>query len=195
MESLSIAISAPPELPRSKMRSTAMAVSGRARSRATRRRTYSARDTPSSLARLRARRCTSFSSVIWVRDIMMATSYHCSGPRLRFNLRPLRGQAFAGRCGDSIRIHRHDGLSCCNRYAVTALASFGQRLLCFSPDVGTRQFSSRNLRFAHVVVVVVAHHVTQRGNARQVIPSKRWPSRSFFRKARGFWPTAVREFS
>jgi len=86
MESLSIPISAPPELPRSKMRSTAMAVSGRAKSRATSLRTYSARDTPSSLARWRARRCTSFSSVIWVRDIMMATSYHCSAPRPRFNL-------------------------------------------------------------------------------------------------------------
>jgi hypothetical protein len=84
MEFLSLAISVPPELPRSKMRSTAMAVSGRAKSRATRRRTYSARDTPSSLARWRARRCTSFSSVIWVRDIMMATSYQWIVPRLHF---------------------------------------------------------------------------------------------------------------
>src|ERR1700728_1208570 len=75
MESLSVAISAPPELPRSKMRSTSIAVLGRARSRATRRRTYSARDTPSSLALCRARRCTSLSSVICVRDIMMAPSY------------------------------------------------------------------------------------------------------------------------
>jgi hypothetical protein len=57
------------------MRSTSIAVLGRARSRATRRRTYSARDTPSSLALCRARRCTSLSSVICVRDIMMAPSY------------------------------------------------------------------------------------------------------------------------
>ena len=117
MESLSLAISAPPELPRSKMRSTAMTVSGRAKSRATRRRTYSARDTPSSLARWRARRCTSFSSVIWVRDIMMATSYHCSVPRLRFNL----GVTQSG-------TERQPALSasnwnCCNRYHVDAFPS------------------------------------------------------------------------
>jgi hypothetical protein len=51
MESFWLATSEPPELPRSKIRSTLPAVSGRARSRATRRRKYSARDTPRSLAR------------------------------------------------------------------------------------------------------------------------------------------------
>ncbi len=76
MESLSFTTSEPPELPRSKMRSTLIVVLGRVRSRATRRRKYSARDTPSSLARWRARRCISASRVIWVRAIMMYTSYH-----------------------------------------------------------------------------------------------------------------------
>src|ERR1700730_1280428 len=45
------------------------------RSRATRRRMYSARDTPRSLARRRARRWISGSRVIWVRDIMTSPSY------------------------------------------------------------------------------------------------------------------------
>src|SRR5882672_10610525 len=76
MESFWLAMSEPPELPRSKIRSTRAVVSGRARSRATRRRKYSARDTPRSLARWRARRCISVSSVIWVLAIIMAPSYH-----------------------------------------------------------------------------------------------------------------------
>src|SRR6266850_3934502 len=76
MEPFWLAMSEPPELPRSKIRSTRAAVSGRARSRATRRRKYSARDTPRSLARWRARRCISVSSVIWVLAIIMAPSYH-----------------------------------------------------------------------------------------------------------------------
>src|SRR5215469_1960960 len=76
MESFWLAIFESPELPRSKMQSTGAAVSGRARSRATRRRKYSARDTPRSLARWRARRCISVSSVIWVFAIIMAPSYH-----------------------------------------------------------------------------------------------------------------------
>src|SRR5205807_2376653 len=75
MESFWLAISDPPELPRSKIRSTRAAVSGRERSRATRRRKYSARDTPRSWARWRARRCISVSSVIWVFAIIMAPSY------------------------------------------------------------------------------------------------------------------------
>src|SRR5215469_5528936 len=76
MESFWLAIFESPELPRSKMQSTGAAVSGRARSRATRRRKYSARDTPRSLARWRARRCISVSSVICVFAIIMAPSYY-----------------------------------------------------------------------------------------------------------------------
>src|SRR6266513_872555 len=77
MESFWLAMSEPPELPRSKIRSTRAAVSGRARSRATRRRKYSARDTPRSLARWRARRCISVSRVICAFAIITAPS-HCT---------------------------------------------------------------------------------------------------------------------
>src|SRR6267378_513050 len=80
MESFWLAMSEPPELPRSKIRSTRAVVSGRARSRATRRRKYSARDTPRSLARWRARRCISVSRVICVFAIIMAPSYCKSFP-------------------------------------------------------------------------------------------------------------------
>src|SRR6266566_7116079 len=83
METFWLAMSEPPELPRSKIRSTRAAVSGRARSRATRRRKYSARDTPRSLARWRARRCISVSRVICVFAIIMAPSYCRSFPSSR----------------------------------------------------------------------------------------------------------------
>src|SRR5437016_1061800 len=76
MESFSAAISEPPETPRSNTQSRLALGLGRTRSRATRRRTYSANETPISLARWCACLCSSFSSVICVRDIMMAPSYH-----------------------------------------------------------------------------------------------------------------------
>src|SRR5712692_2674092 len=65
MASLSRAMSEPPKLPRSNTSAWTPP-----RSRATRRRTYSARETPSSPARRRDRRWISGSSVIWVRDIL-----------------------------------------------------------------------------------------------------------------------------
>ena len=72
MASLFAATSQPSEAPRST--TTAGLAAGRSppRSRATRRLTYSASDIPRSLARWRARRCISRSSMICVRAIMMS---------------------------------------------------------------------------------------------------------------------------
>src|SRR5215469_5471376 len=101
MESFWLAIFESPELPRSKMQSTGAAVSGRARSRATRRRKYSARDTPRSLARWRARRCISVSRVIWVFAIIMAPSYHTNVYASKNTLEMISADFLAGANLDS----------------------------------------------------------------------------------------------
>src|SRR6266542_1151592 len=73
MGSLDRATSDPPEFPRLKTIEGSTAGGGPWRSRATRRRTYSAREMPNSEARALALRSRRESSVSWVRDIMMYT--------------------------------------------------------------------------------------------------------------------------
>src|SRR5258708_34267069 len=104
MEYFWLAMSEAPELPRSKIRSTRAVVSGRARSRATRRRKYSARDTPRSLARWRARRCISVSRVIGGFAIIMAPSYCRSFPSSRLAVRATLGGVSLGGLLDEVAI-------------------------------------------------------------------------------------------
>jgi len=96
--SLSRAMSLPSERPRLNTTPGSVPRSGSRRSFSTRRRMYSAKDTPSSAARLRAFRWTSGSSVIWARDVMMATAYSTRfhGQR-RHLIRAVAGCGTAGR--------------------------------------------------------------------------------------------------
>ena len=74
MRAFSDAISVPRDLPRSKTTERSAPRGRPARSWSTRRRTYSASETPSAAARARTRACRSESSEIWVRTIIVAPS-------------------------------------------------------------------------------------------------------------------------
>ena len=77
MRSLSAAMSVPTDAPRSKTMERSMVRGDSAKSRSTKRRMYSANETPSAADRARTRACNSEVSDICVRTIIMAPAYRC----------------------------------------------------------------------------------------------------------------------